>query len=138
MGASHPSGWVIVFKMEDVASTLFWSAFGMAILSAVYLIVRWRSELQQSKWWTGVLVEGRKLSVRVDHDLCMGAASCVELAPEVFRLDWSKRKSMFDPAPLEKIGEVGADPDKVFFAAQSCPYRAIILEDSVDGERIFP
>ncbi len=85
-----------------------------------------------------MIVEGRKLNVRIDRDLCMGAASCVELAPEVFRLDWSKRKSMFDPVPLEKIGEVGVDPDKVFFAAQSCPYRAIVLEDAANGERIFP
>jgi ferredoxin len=82
-------------------------------------------------------VEGRKLGVGIDHELCMGAASCVALAPEVFRLDWSKKKSMFDPAPLQKVGET-ADPERVFFAAQSCPYHAIYLIDEGNGERIFP
>ncbi len=76
--------------------------------------------------------------MRIDHDLCMGASSCVELAPEIFRLDWSKRKSMFDPAPLEKISDAVPDPELVFRAAQSCPYRAIILEDEAEGERVFP
>jgi ferredoxin len=124
--------------LPDVTTAVAWLGYGLAALVAVSLIIKWRRERQLSNWWTGVVVEGRRLHVRIDHDLCMGATSCVALAPEIFRLDWSKKKSMFEPAPLEKIGDVGADPDKVFFAAQSCPYRAIILEDATDGERIFP
>jgi ferredoxin len=84
------------------------------------------------------VVEGRVLHVGVDQDLCMGSASCVELAPEVFHLDWSKKKSMFDSAPLESFNDTGTDPEMIFKAAQSCPYRAIFLEDAVTGERIFP
>jgi hypothetical protein len=53
-------------------------------------------------------------------------------------LDWEKKKSIFDPAPLEILDEKGDTPEKVFVAAQSCPYRAIVLEDKVTGERIFP
>jgi ferredoxin len=91
-------------------------------------------------WWTGIIVEGKKVRVRVDWNSCMGASSCVELAPKVFRLDWSKKKSVFDPAPLELLDEKarGTDPNVVFSAAQSCPYHAIILEDDETGERIFP
>ncbi len=83
-------------------------------------------------------VEGRSVGVGVDRDLCMGAASCVELAPKVFRLDWSKKKSRFDPAPLEKLDGADTAPETIFKAAQSCPYHAIYLQDASTGERIFP
>jgi ferredoxin len=89
-------------------------------------------------WWTGRIVEGRKVRVRVDWNSCMGATSCVELAPKVFRLDWQKRKSVFDPAPLEVLDEKGTDPSVIFMAAQSCPYQAIFLEDEETGEQLFP
>ena len=124
--------------MDDAFVTIGWLAFGVAVLAAAFMVVRWRRELQESGWWTGLVVEGTKVRVGIDHDLCMGSASCVELAPEIFRLDWSKRKSMFDPAPLERIGDIGAAPERIFRAAQSCPYRAIYLEDADKGERIFP
>ena len=124
--------------MDDTFVTLGWLAFGVAVLAATFMVVRWRRELKESGWWTGLVVEGTKVRVGIDQDLCMGSSSCVELAPEIFRLDWSKRKSMFDPAPLEKIGDIGAAPERIFMAAQSCPYRAIYLEDADKGERIFP
>ena len=89
-------------------------------------------------WWTGGIVRGRNVKMRVDWDSCMGSSSCITIAPKVFRLDWRKRKSLFDPAPLEVLNEKGADPETIFLAAQSCPYRAIILEDADTGERIFP
>ena len=53
-------------------------------------------------------------------------------------MDWSKKKSIFDPAPLEALSASSADPEKVFKAAQSCPYRAIFLRDAVTGEHVFP
>ena len=124
--------------MDDTFVTLGWLAFGVAVLAATFMVVRWRRELKESGWWTGLVVEGTKVRVGIDQDLCMGSSSCVELAPEIFRLDWSKRKSMFDPAPLEKIGDNGAAPERIFRAAQSCPYHAIFLEDADKGERIFP
>ena len=67
----------------------------------------------------------------------MGAGSCTELAPKMFRLDWSRKKSVFDPAPLEMLDDRETAPADIFRAAQSCPYRAIILED-FSGERLFP
>jgi ferredoxin len=121
-----------------VIAELLWVLFGAAVLAGGVMVLRWRREFQESGWWSGIVVEDRKVEVGVDHALCMGASSCVELAPEVFRLDWSKRKSTFDPAPLENSGLGNADPEKVFKAAQSCPYRAIFLKDAATGERIFP
>lgn len=89
-------------------------------------------------WWTGSIVKGRNVKVRTDWDLCMGSGSCVSLAPGVFKLDWDRKKSIFDPAPLEVLDEGSATPEEIFLAAQSCPYRAIILEDAQTGERVFP
>jgi ferredoxin len=124
--------------MEDTLTELLWIAFGIGVLVMSAMILKWRSELRESGWWTGIIVEGKKLDVGVNHDLCMGASSCVELAPDVFHLDWSKKKSIFDPAPLEALSGSSTDPEKVFKAAQSCPYRAIFLRDAVTGEHVFP
>jgi len=100
--------------------------------------IRKKFSSEQGGWWTGMVVEGKKVEIHVDWNSCMGAASCVELAPRVFRLDWEKKKSIFDPAPLIVLDEKGADPERIFYAAQSCPYRAIVLEDEETGERIYP
>jgi len=124
--------------VDDQIANLAWIAFGIGTIIGFVMILRWRRDLSQSGWWTGIVIEGTRLDVGVDHDLCMGASSCVELAPHVFRLDWSKKKSMFDPAPLERVGDPTVDPEKVFKAAQSCPYRAIYLLDATTGERVFP
>jgi ferredoxin len=124
--------------MDEGLADVLWVVFVIAVIAATAKILRWRGELRSSGWWTGVVVEGVKLDVGVDHELCMGASSCVTLAPEIFRLDWSKKKSMFDPAPLETTGVESVDPERVFKAAQSCPYRAIFLQNAATGERVFP
>ena len=56
---------------------------------------------KQAQWWTGQIVEGRTVRIRVDQDLCMASQSCISLAPKVFRIDWSKKKSNFEGAPIE-------------------------------------
>jgi len=81
----------------------------------------------------------RTLRVRLDHESCMGVGSCVKIAPKVFRLDEKELKSSFiSYAPLTIIDEKGASSNTVFSAAQSCPYKAIILEDESTGEQVFP
>jgi len=98
--------------------------------------------MQMSKgddgWWTSSILEGRKVAVEVEWGLCMGSESCTELAPGIFRLDWSKKKSVFDPAPLEMGEDDTARAEDIFRAAQSCPYRAIALRDQETGEKLFP
>jgi hypothetical protein len=54
-----------------------------------------------------LMIGGNKVKIKVDWNYCMGAASCVQLAPKVFHLDWEKRKSFFDPAPLVLLDEKG-------------------------------
>jgi len=81
----------------------------------------------------------RTLRVRLDHESCMGVGSCVKIAPKVFKLDEKELKTSFiSYAPLTIIDEKGASSNTIFSAAQSCPYKAIILEDEATGEQVFP
>jgi len=72
----------------------------------------------------------RKLKFWVDRDLCIGAATCVAIAPQTFLLD-SDAKAII----LETTDQ---DPDEVIIdAARGCPTAAIIVEDD-QGNKIFP
>lgn len=136
---------ILVYVYINLTASLILAQF-IAVPPAIVFILDSKIRQKRAKmgtrpiWWTGIVVEGKRVRVRVDWNSCMGASSCVELAPKVFRLDWSKKKSVFDPAPLELLDEkaIGTDPNVVFSAAQSCPYHAIILEDDDTSERIFP
>jgi len=74
--------------------------------------------------------EKKKYKIKIDRNLCIGAASCVALAPGTFALD-SENKAII----LEGEGDV---PDLIKLAAESCPTKAIILEDSETGEQEYP
>lgn len=65
----------------------------------------------------------------VDRNLCIGAASCIGVAPEVFELD-SENKSVV-------YNDKGVDDETILLAAQSCPTRAIIIFDE-EGKQIYP
>ncbi len=65
----------------------------------------------------------------VDRDLCIGAASCIAIAPNVFALDEENKAIVTNPR--------GADDETIILAAQSCPTRAIILFDE-EGNQIYP
>lgn len=65
----------------------------------------------------------------VDKKLCIGANSCVAVAPGVFQLDKDNIAYVVDPE--------SADDDTILMAAQSCPVLAILLYDE-NGKKIFP
>ena len=67
--------------------------------------------------------------IHVDREKCIGAASCVAIAPGVFQLD-AENKAII-------VNEKGADDETILLAAQSCPTQAIILFDE-EGNQIFP
>lgn len=69
----------------------------------------------------------RKIEVR--RDLCIGAASCVVVAPKVFKLDEENKAIIIDSK--------GADDETILLAARSCPVQAIILYDE-KGNQIYP
>lgn len=71
-----------------------------------------------------------KYSIRVDRDLCIGAATCVALATKTFELDGEAKAIILDSAD----GEI---PETIVDAALGCPTAAIIIEDE-NGNKVFP
>ena len=72
----------------------------------------------------------RNLKMHVDRDLCIGAATCVAIAPKTFVLD-SEAKAII-------LASADQDSDSVIIdAAKGCPVAAIIIEDQ-NGNKIFP
>lgn len=75
-------------------------------------------------------VQVRNLKIHVDRDLCIGAATCVAIAPKTFVLD-SEAKAVI-------LNTAEQDADSVIVdAAKGCPVAAIIIEDD-KGQKIFP
>ena len=69
------------------------------------------------------------MKVIVDRNLCIGAASCVAIAPKTFQLDDENKAIVLDVE--------GHDKETVLAAAQSCPTLAITVVDD-DGKQIYP
>lgn len=72
----------------------------------------------------------RKVSTSVDHDVCVGNASCVAIAPEVFALDENMQSTVVNPD--------GASWQLILEAAENCPVSAITVVDAETGEKLFP
>jgi ferredoxin len=83
--------------------------------------------------------------IKVDRDLCIGAASCIAVYPEIFELDEEniaviKRQDgskISDKTAIELLDVSEVDDDKLLMAAQSCPTAAIILYDE-RGLVVYP
>jgi ferredoxin len=67
--------------------------------------------------------------VKVIRDKCIGAASCVAVAPKTFKMDKENKAVVLK-------GAHDAD-DVVLLAAQSCPTAAIEVFDE-SGKKIWP
>ena len=72
---------------------------------------------------------GKIRKIVVDREKCIGARSCVLVAPGVFQMDDEGKAYIVDPE--------SADEDTLMMAAQSCPVLAIKLYDEEDN-LIFP
>lgn len=68
--------------------------------------------------------------VVVDEAACIGAATCVVIAPDAFELN-EENIALVKPN-AEKL-----DDDTLIMAAQSCPTQAIFLYDQ-EGKQIVP
>lgn len=81
--------------------------------------------------------------VRVDRELCIGAATCLAMMSDVFELDDEQKAVMVkkDGSKTSKKTVVSdlnnEDQEALLMAAQSCPTQAIILE-AEDGGQIYP
>jgi ferredoxin len=63
----------------------------------------------------------------IDRDLCSGFASCVDDAPEIFKLDDSGTATVLVPE---------TDDERVLKAAADCPMSAISVFDIESGELV--
>lgn len=72
----------------------------------------------------------KKYKVWVDRDLCIGAATCVAVAPKTFVLDGEAKAIILESATEDEI-------NTIIDAAKACPVAAIIIEDE-NGNRVFP
>jgi len=70
-----------------------------------------------------------KYRVQVIRDKCIGAASCVAIAPKVFGLDNEQKAFVISEDELD---------DMKLLAAQSCPTAAIIVTNIETGEQVWP
>ena len=74
------------------------------------------------------------LFVDVDPTLCIACCSCETIAPEVFRIDQLAQMN-----PKSKvINPKGAGVNKIMSAAETCPTKAIIVENKDSKERLYP
>jgi ferredoxin len=62
----------------------------------------------------------------IEPNACSAHGDCVEIAPEIFRLE-------------ETAEVIGTGPDELILeAAEACPSLAITVIDSETGETVFP
>jgi len=72
----------------------------------------------------------RKISVSVDHDVCVGNAMCVTIAAKAFALNDDRQSIPADP---------DSDTEEVIMdAAENCPVAAITVTAANTGEQLFP
>ena len=69
------------------------------------------------------------MKIKVDRNLCLGVGNCVAIAPTVFELDEENKAVVLDPSSV--------DDDTLMEAAESCPEKAIIVEDD-EGRQLYP
>jgi ferredoxin len=72
----------------------------------------------------------RTLTMRIDRNLCIGAATCVAIAPKAWVLDDEAKAVILDTAEEET-------DDTLLEAAKGCPVMAIFLTDE-SGKQLCP
>lgn len=72
----------------------------------------------------------RTLTMTIDRNLCIGAATCVAIAPKAWALDDEAKAIILDTSEEET-------DDTLLEAAKGCPVMAIIITDET-GKQLFP
>lgn len=74
--------------------------------------------------------DGKKVTVTIDRNLCIGAATCVAVAPKMFALDNEAKAILLSTSGEESL-------QSAMDAAKSCPVAAISIKDE-QGNQLFP
>ncbi|MDP1721812.1 MAG: ferredoxin [Candidatus Gottesmanbacteria bacterium] len=72
----------------------------------------------------------RTLTMRIDRSLCIGAATCVAIAPKAWALDDEAKAIILDTSDEET-------DDTLLEAAKGCPVMAIFITDE-SGKQLYP
>ncbi len=77
------------------------------------------------------------LKVKVDRTLCIGAASCVAVAPQTFELDPEgkaviKKKDGNTTSEFVNYSDINDDSQNILNASKSCPVNAIVIVEVDD------
>lgn len=83
--------------------------------------------------------------IKIDRDLCIGAASCVAVYPEIYELDEEAKAVVLkkdgdktsDYTSIDLLKCENIDDDQLLLSAQSCPTGAIFLYDE-QGTQVYP
>ncbi|MBI2099561.1 ferredoxin [Candidatus Uhrbacteria bacterium] len=85
-----------------------------------------------------------KLRIKVDPDLCIGAASCVAIAENYFELNADNKAAVKDPElPMDpdvferEIVVTEEQKELILMGARSCPTLAVFVYDE-NGKQLFP
>lgn len=87
------------------------------------------------------------LKVKVDRELCIGAASCVAVAPNAFDLDSEgkaviKKKDGTQTSDFVNYSDINDNEANILNAAKSCPVNAIVIveidEQGKEVKQIWP
>ena len=81
--------------------------------------------------------DGRRLTIAVDQQKCLGAMSCVALAPSVFAYDMTQKgtwRKQSVPLGMMEPEEGEVESSALLMAAESCPYRSITIRDAKSGK----
>lgn len=85
-----------------------------------------------------------KYRIVVDPDLCIGAASCVTIAPDTFTLNTENKAEVLNhgqaeggPSYTREVELSLEELEAVMMGAQSCPTLAISVFDE-QGKQLYP
>lgn len=74
------------------------------------------------------------LYVNVDESLCIGCCSCETIAPNVFVINKNSRMN-----PKSSVfNQNGSGVNKIMNAAETCPTKAILVENKNTNEKLYP
>ena len=74
------------------------------------------------------------LSVRVDKSQCIACMSCETIAPNVFVID---KLTMINPKS-QVHNQYGASEERIMDAAETCPTKAIKINERKSGRKVYP
>ena len=125
--------WQRYTKQTEQSDPFFWKRY----VAEFWRNYEARTTKKDNPYDFEIIQEPKKehdLTVGVDHSKCIGCCSCETIAPQVFRVD---KHSKMNPKS-HVINQRGAKCDKIMDAAETCPTKAINVDERQTGRRLYP